>query len=60
METKIMAIVTTEKDRVAGGAPIFVASSREELQKTAVLLEKILDAMVHHLNDETLIVVRHH
>ncbi|WP_134683283.1 capping complex subunit for YIEGIA [Brevibacillus migulae] len=59
MSTKIVAVVTTQKEAVAGGAPIFVVQSPKELQETAFTLEKILDAMVHELNANTLIVVRH-
>jgi len=58
-DVKIVAIVTTQKERVAGGAPIFVAGDQEELQQTAFLLEKVLDAMAHQLNEQTLIIVRH-
>jgi len=58
-DVKIVAIVTTQKERVAGGAPIFVAGDQVELQETAFVLEKILDAMAHQLNEQTLIIVRH-
>jgi hypothetical protein len=59
MSKKILAVITTRKEKIAGGAPIFFADSREQLQQTAVTLEKILDAMAHELDAETLIVVRH-
>lgn len=59
MGAKIIAIVTTQKEKIAGGAPIFIVSSPEELQATAFTLEKITDAMVHELNADTLIIVRH-
>lgn len=54
-----MAIVTMKKEQVAGGAPIFAVEDKESLQKTAFVLEKILDAMVHELNDDTLVIVSH-
>ncbi|CAM5791944.1 MULTISPECIES: capping complex subunit for YIEGIA [Brevibacillus] len=59
MAGKIMAIVTMKKEQVAGGAPIFAVEDKESLQKTAFVLEKILDAMVHELNDDTLVIVSH-
>ncbi len=59
MKEKILAIATTKPDLVAGGAPIFAAQNAEELHAKAFLLEKILDAMVHQLDDETFIVVKH-
>jgi hypothetical protein len=58
MSSRILAVVTTKKESVAGGAPIFV-TDKEQLQQTAFILEKVLDAMVHELNEETLIIVRH-
>lgn len=56
---KIVAIVTTNKEKVAGGAPIFVADNREELEKLAFRLEKIMDCAVHDLLNGDLIVVEH-
>lgn len=58
-ETKIVAVVTTDRDKVAGGAPIFIVSGKEELDHTAFLLEKILDAAVHDLKNGTYIIVKH-
>ncbi len=59
MESKILAVITTQKENIAGGAPIFVVNTPEELQQTAFTLEKILDAMAHEVNPQTLIIVRH-
>jgi hypothetical protein len=59
MSARIVAVVTTNKEHVVGGVPIFVVPSRERMQQTAFTLEKVLDAMAHELDDETLIVVRH-
>ncbi|CAJ1002868.1 MULTISPECIES: hypothetical protein [Bacillales] len=59
MSARIVAVVTTNKEHVAGGVPVFVVPSRERMQQTAFTLEKVMDAMVHELDDETLIVVRH-
>ncbi len=60
IEKYIIAIVTINKEQVFnGGAPMFVAENEEQLQKTAFLLEKILDGMAHDLNNGTMIIVRH-
>ncbi|MCZ8512922.1 hypothetical protein O9H85_10925 [Paenibacillus filicis] len=56
---QIMAVVTTDKDRVGGGAPIFIVGTADEQQKVAFLLEKILDASTHDLLNGTLIIVKH-
>ncbi|MNY79719.1 hypothetical protein D3C86_2204780 [compost metagenome] len=56
---QIMAIVTIEKDRVGGGAPIFVVDQEEELQRLSFLLEKTLDANAHDLKNGTMILVKH-
>lgn len=59
LEKTILAVVTTNREHVAGGSPIFYASSHEELQKLSFTLEKILDAMAHTLSDSTMIIVKH-
>jgi hypothetical protein len=56
---KIMAIVTADKEQVAGGAPIFIVRNEEEQQKVAFLLEKILDASAHDLQNGSMILVDH-
>lgn len=60
LEKYILAIVTNNKDGViAGATPVFIADSDDEMQKTAFLLEKILDGIAHDLGNGTLIIVRH-
>jgi hypothetical protein len=56
---QILAIVTTDRDKVGGGAPIFIVQDETESQKTAFLLEKILDASAHDLKNGTMILVKH-
>ncbi len=56
---KILAVVSIKKDRVSGGAPIFFASNEEEQEKVASYLSRILDAMVHDLENGTYILVKH-
>ena len=57
--SQIIAIVTLTKERVAGGAPIFVVDGEDELQQTAFSLEKMLDANAHDLKNGTMILVKH-
>lgn len=57
--TNLLAIITTQPKRVAGGVPIFIVTDHDELQRKSFTLEKILDGMVHELDPDTLIVVRH-
>ncbi|MGC5324538.1 capping complex subunit for YIEGIA [Brevibacillus sp. SYSU BS000544] len=59
MSKSILAVITTKREQIGGGAPIFIMNTEEEVQKTAFTLEKILDAMVHKVTDDTLIIVRH-
>lgn len=56
---KILAVITTDKEMVAGGAPIFIAKSQEEQENLAFRLEKIMDAAVHDLKNGLFIVVDH-
>lgn len=37
---QIMAVVTLHKEKVGGGAPIFVAENEQDQQQTAFKLEK--------------------
>ncbi|MFD2168714.1 capping complex subunit for YIEGIA [Tumebacillus lipolyticus] len=55
----ILAVCTTEKDCVSGSGPIFFCHTEEELQKTSLYLEKILDAMAHEVRPGTMILVKH-
>ncbi|SDN87834.1 hypothetical protein SAMN04487897_105243 [Paenibacillus sp. yr247] len=57
--SQIIAIVTLTKERIAGGAPIFVVDKEDELQRVSFSLEKILDANAHDLKNGTMILVKH-
>lgn len=57
--SRILAVVSLNRDKVGGGAPIFYVQNEEELQQTAFSLEKILDAMAHDLQNGTMILVNH-
>lgn len=59
IEKLVLAIITTNKDKVMGGAPIFICEDFDELQKYAANLEAILDGIAHALSDEVFIIVKH-
>lgn len=59
MEHRILAVVTLDKSRVGGGAPIFVAADREEQEKVALFIARPLNAMVHDLENGSYIIVKH-
>jgi predicted FMN-binding regulatory protein PaiB len=44
---------------LAAGVPLFLARNAEEQQKIAAYLARILNGMVHDLENGVLIVVRH-
>lgn len=54
---KIMAVVTMRESGYGGGTPLFVARDKEELQKLAHSLEKILNAAAHQLNEDSFLIV---
>jgi len=57
----ILAVIVLEeaKSKVAGGAPIFIVWDREEQEKLALLLSRILKAMAHDLENGVFILTRH-
>ncbi|HEU4964696.1 MAG TPA: hypothetical protein VFV52_12695 [Bacilli bacterium] len=55
----ILAVCTTDRDSVGGSGPIFYCQDEEELQKTSLYLEKIMDALAHELRPGTMILVKH-
>lgn len=59
IEKSVLAVLTVNREDVGGGAPIFVVKDEDELQRYAVLLENILDGMVHTLKPGLAIIVRH-
>ncbi|NLK00622.1 MAG: hypothetical protein GX318_05225 [Clostridia bacterium] len=57
----ILAVVALKevKTKVGGGVPIFIVEDIEEQEKIAMILGKILNAMVHNLENGMYIVTRH-
>ncbi|HHT36196.1 MAG: hypothetical protein ACE3NC_10920 [Candidatus Wallacebacter cryptica] len=56
---QILAVITTDKERVGGSAPTFYAENTEELEKIAVYLARIFMAAVHDLGNNVYIIVKH-
>jgi len=58
--TFILAIVTINQRKLAGGGvPVFIADDQTQLQTISQSLSKILDAAVHEVHEDTMIVVQH-
>jgi hypothetical protein len=55
----ILAVVTTDMNKVKGGTPIFYAKDEQELEKLALYLSKILFGMAHDLENGIYVIVRH-
>ncbi|HZK18408.1 MAG TPA: hypothetical protein VFD15_03750 [Clostridia bacterium] len=58
-DNTILAVITKDRDMVAGGAPIFFATDDEEAERISLYLSKILLGMVHDLENGIFIIVRH-
>lgn len=56
---EILAVVTLDRTRVGGGAPIFYAQDQEELSELAFRLSRVLGASVHDLQNGVLVIIRH-
>ncbi len=57
----ILAIITKNENRnkVAGGTPIFFADDEQEMEKISTLLARITLGMVHDLENGVKIIIRH-
>ncbi len=59
IEKAILAIITTNRELVAGGAPIFICNNKNDLERIAANLEAITDGIAHALGEELYIIVKH-
>lgn len=59
VKKELMAVVTTDRKKVAGAVPIFVADNEDEREKIAMYLARTLDAMVHDLENGVYYIVKH-
>lgn len=58
-EKTILAVITTNRQKIGGGAPIFFCDTAKELQYVASNLEAITDGIAHALSEELFIIVKH-
>ncbi|MGE5509100.1 MAG: capping complex subunit for YIEGIA [Chitinophagales bacterium] len=56
---QLVAVVTTNEKKVIGDIPIFLARDTEELERWALILSRSTRAMVHELDPEVLMLIRH-
>ncbi len=59
LEGQLLAVVTVNERKVIGDIPIFLAGSVEEMNQWALVLSRTTRAMVHELDPEVLLLVRH-
>lgn len=55
----ILAVVTTDKNKVGGGAPVFYTENESELEKVANILQRATTSMAHDLGNGVYILVKH-
>lgn len=55
----VLAVLTTDRQRVGGGAPIFYARNEEELQRMALYFSRFTQASAHEVAPGTLLIMRH-
>jgi hypothetical protein len=60
LKEAILAIITPDPAKVGGGGcPIFLVQDQKEMEKTSMLLARVLGGMVHDLENDVFIIVRH-
>ncbi|MDC3413063.1 hypothetical protein NC797_09810 [Aquibacillus sp. 3ASR75-11] len=59
IEKMILAVITTNKQKVDGGAPIFLCEDKQEMDQVATDIEAIMDGISHALSEEMYIIVKH-
>ncbi|MBO8141581.1 MAG: hypothetical protein H0Z37_05290 [Firmicutes bacterium] len=57
--SRILAVITTREGVVGGGVPVFLVASEKERDQVSVLLSRILQAVVHDLQNGVYVIVRH-
>lgn len=59
IEQFILAVATTNKERVIGGTAVFSVKNKEELDMYAMNLEAILDGIAHGIGEDLYLIVKH-
>ena len=55
----ILAAVTLDHELVREGTPVFLARTREEQEKLALYLSRVLDGGIHDLDNGVMVIIRH-
>lgn len=58
-EGQLVAVITTNERKVIGDIPIFLAGDRDQMAAWALSMSRITKAMVHELDPEVLLLVKH-
>lgn len=59
IEKIILAVVTTNTNKISSGLAVFHCDSQEEMYSISSRLEAILDGIAHKLTEEIIIIVKH-
>lgn len=59
IKEEILAIITAYPEKVRGNIAIFITENDQESEHIALLLSRILKAMVHDLENGVYIIVKH-
>ncbi|MBM4762136.1 hypothetical protein [Bacillus sp. B15-48] len=59
LEKYILAVITTNRNKVPAGTGVFYCDTKEELEHFAANLEAILDGIAHSLSDDLYVIVKH-
>jgi hypothetical protein len=59
LEKYILAVITTNRNKVPAGTGVFFCDSKQEMESVAGNLEAILDGIAHALSDELYVIVKH-
>lgn len=56
----ILAIITLDGSKVqGGGCPVFIAGTQQEQEKLSLFLSRILDGIVHDLENGVFLICKH-
>ena len=59
IEKYILAVITTNKNKVPVAPAVFYCETTEEMYTFGANLEAILDGIAHKLSDDVFIIVKH-
>lgn len=56
----LLSIITIKPEKISGGGvPVFKCESREEMERISFALGKVTNGMVHELDRDIYVIVRH-